>query len=56
MTDTLTASLDWCRYDDDFKEKNGHRLPAGTLHPNMSLETRSPMIYSPNLVLYLSIH
>lgn len=28
MTDTLTASKKWCRYDDDFKEKNGYRLPA----------------------------
>ena len=28
MTDTLTASLKWCRYDDDFKDKNGYRLPA----------------------------
>ena len=29
MTDSLTASMKWCRYDDDFKEKNGFRLPAG---------------------------
>ncbi len=29
MTDTLTASMKWCRYDDDFREKNGYRLPAG---------------------------
>ena len=29
MTDTLTASIKWCRYDDDFKERNGFRLPAG---------------------------
>ena len=29
MTDTLTASMKWCRYDDDFKERNGFRLPAG---------------------------
>lgn len=28
MTDTLTASMKWCRYDDDFKEQNGYRLPA----------------------------
>ena len=28
MTDTLTASKKWCRYDDDFKERNGYRLPA----------------------------
>ncbi|KAL9005187.1 MAG: hypothetical protein Q9188_002023 [Gyalolechia gomerana] len=28
MTDTLTASMKWCRYDDDFKAKNGFRLPA----------------------------
>ena len=28
MTDTLTASMKWCRYDDDFKEENGYRLPA----------------------------
>ena len=29
MTDSLTASMKWCRYDDEFKEKNGFRLPAG---------------------------
>ena len=29
MTDSLTASIKWCRYDDDFKERNGFRLPAG---------------------------
>ena len=29
MTDSLTASMKWCRYDDDFKERNGYRLPAG---------------------------
>lgn len=28
MTDTLTASMKWCRYDDAFKERNGYRLPA----------------------------
>ena len=28
MSDTLTASTKWCRYDDDFKAKNGYRLPA----------------------------
>ncbi|KAL8628374.1 hypothetical protein Q9189_005918 [Teloschistes chrysophthalmus] len=28
MSDTLTASMKWCRYDDDFKAKNGYRLPA----------------------------
>lgn len=28
MTDSLTASMKWTRYDDDFKEKNGFRLPA----------------------------
>ncbi|KAL8946766.1 MAG: hypothetical protein Q9222_006878, partial [Ikaeria aurantiellina] len=28
MSDTLTASKKWCRYDDDFKAKNGFRLPA----------------------------
>ena len=28
MTDSLTASMKWSRYDDDFKEKNGFRLPA----------------------------
>ena len=28
MTDTLTASMKWCRYDDDFKEQNGYRLPS----------------------------
>lgn len=28
MTDSLTASMKWTRYDDEFKEKNGFRLPA----------------------------
>lgn len=28
MTDSLTASVKWSRYDDEFKEKNGFRLPA----------------------------
>ncbi|KAI4093983.1 MAG: hypothetical protein L6R37_007320 [Teloschistes peruensis] len=28
MSDTLTASMKWCRYDDNFKAKNGYRLPA----------------------------
>ena len=28
MTDSLTASMKWSRYDDEFKEKNGFRLPA----------------------------
>ena len=28
MTDSLTASMKWCRYDDDFRNKNGFRLPA----------------------------
>lgn len=28
MSDTFKASEKWCRYDDDFKEKNGFRLPA----------------------------
>ena len=28
MSDSLTASMKWSRYDDDFKEKNGFRLPA----------------------------
>ncbi|KAI4179222.1 MAG: hypothetical protein L6R41_007968, partial [Letrouitia leprolyta] len=28
MSDTLTASMKWCRYDDDFQAKNGFRLPA----------------------------
>ncbi|KAL8822009.1 MAG: hypothetical protein Q9191_007200 [Dirinaria sp. TL-2023a] len=28
MTDTLTASMKWCRYDDEFKAKTGFRLPA----------------------------
>ncbi|KAL6718813.1 hypothetical protein ACLMJK_003047 [Lecanora helva] len=28
MTDSLTASMKWCRYDDDFQKKNGFRLPA----------------------------
>lgn len=28
ITDTLTASMKWCRYDDDFRERNGYRLPA----------------------------
>ncbi|KAL8898175.1 MAG: hypothetical protein Q9207_006841 [Kuettlingeria erythrocarpa] len=28
MSDTLTSSMKWCRYDDEFKAKNGFRLPA----------------------------
>ncbi|KAL8684985.1 MAG: hypothetical protein Q9218_008039 [Villophora microphyllina] len=28
MSDTLTASMKWSRYDDDFKAKTGYRLPA----------------------------
>ena len=28
MTDSLTASKKWCKFDDDFKEKHGYRLPA----------------------------
>ncbi|KAL9123036.1 MAG: hypothetical protein Q9187_000408 [Circinaria calcarea] len=28
MTDSLTASMKWCQYDDDFKKKKGFRLPA----------------------------
>ena len=28
MSDTLTASMKWCRFDDEFKAKTGFRLPA----------------------------
>ena len=28
MVDSLTASMKWCKFDDEFKEKNGYRLPA----------------------------
>ncbi|KAL8792629.1 MAG: hypothetical protein Q9195_004757 [Heterodermia aff. obscurata] len=28
MSDSLTASMKWSRYDDEFKAKNGFRLPA----------------------------
>ena len=28
MSDSLTASKKWCKFDDEFKEKNGYRLPA----------------------------
>ncbi len=28
MTDTLTASMKWCQFDDEFKNKSGYRLPA----------------------------
>ena len=28
MTDSLTASMKWSRYDDEFRRKNGYRLPA----------------------------
>ena len=28
MTDSLTASMKWSQYDDDFKRKKGFRLPA----------------------------
>ena len=37
MTDSLTASMKWCRYDDDFKERNGFRLPAGKAFSRMFL-------------------
>lgn len=28
MTDSLTASMKWCQYDDDFRQSHGYRLPA----------------------------
>ena len=28
MTDSLTASKIWCKFDDEFNEKHGYRLPA----------------------------
>ena len=28
MTDSLTASKKWCKFDDEFNEKHGYRLPA----------------------------
>ena len=28
MIDSLTASKKWCRYDDEFRENHGYRLPA----------------------------
>ncbi|KAL9627896.1 MAG: hypothetical protein Q9164_007456, partial [Protoblastenia rupestris] len=28
MTDSLTASKKWCRFDDEFKANHGYRLPA----------------------------
>ena len=28
MTDSLTASKKWCKFDDEFKERHGYRLPA----------------------------
>ncbi|KAF9462533.1 nitric oxide synthase [Collybia nuda] len=28
MSDSLTASMKWNRYDDDFQKKNGYRLPS----------------------------
>ena len=28
MSDSLSASMKWCRYDDEFAKKNGYRLPA----------------------------
>lgn len=28
MSDSLTASLKWTKYDDEFEKKNGYRLPA----------------------------
>lgn len=28
MTDSLTASKKWCKFDDEFSEKHGYRLPA----------------------------
>lgn len=44
MTDTLTASMKWCRYDDDFKKRNGYRLPAGgSTFPSVS--SRGPTTF-----------
>ena len=45
MTDSLTASKKWCRYDDDFKERNGFRLPAG----KASFGVYPSCLASPNL-------
>lgn len=28
MSDSLSASKKWCKFDDEFKEKNGYRLPS----------------------------
>ncbi|KAK3166958.1 hypothetical protein OEA41_010083 [Lepraria neglecta] len=28
MSDSLTASMKWCQYDEGFRQKNGYRLPA----------------------------
>ena len=33
MVDSLTASMKWCKFDDDFKEKNGYRLPSDPCEP-----------------------
>ena len=28
ISDSLTASMKWCQFDDEFRQKNGYRLPA----------------------------
>ena len=33
MVDSLTASIKWCNFDDDFYEKNGYRLPSDPCKP-----------------------
>lgn len=33
MVDSLTASTKWCKFDDDFKEKNGYTLPSDPCEP-----------------------
>ena len=33
MVDSLTASMKWCKFDDEFKEKHGYRLPSDPCEP-----------------------
>jgi nitric oxide synthase oxygenase domain/subunit len=36
MSDSLTASMKWCQYDEEFKKKHGYRLPADPCKQHLS--------------------
>ena len=48
MVDSLTASMKWCKFDDDFKEKNGYRLPSDPCEPLSPLRLQI-FAYAPTL-------